>query len=66
MAEYLTLSSLSKCRLHRRLSRYLPRYKLVMWVEEPYWLFFTLYRANMRRVGVNPSLELTVGPVVER
>jgi hypothetical protein len=37
-----------------------------MWVEEPYLLFFTLYRASLRRVGDKPSLELSIGPVVER
>lgn len=66
MADYLTLSSLSKCRLRKRLSQYQPRYRLVMWVEEPYLLFFTLYRVSLRRVSDKPSLELLIGPVVER
>jgi hypothetical protein len=38
----------------------------VMWVEEPYLLFFTLYRVSLRRVSDKPSLELLIGPVVER
>lgn len=66
MAEYLILSSLSRVYLRKRVNQYRRRYELEKWIEQPWLIFFVRYKAVLKRVESENTLDFTIGPVTER